>query len=370
MNVCLISWTAESKMCIFRFTKDINVSFVAEKNYKFWNEKYDGIRIVSFDASVISYRKHEIDKFVIPCILHGNVLSSMYLPLKNYGIPDEDILYISSTLIINNATIDPSDLSLFCDRSELDRLELHINDHCNLRCAGCSMLAGLVDKEVFCDYELTEKALIKLKKVYNRILRIDIFGGEPLLNPDLHRYCGLIRKLYPDSNIFIVTNGTLLLSMNEDLLYSIKSKYVFFSITYYPLMDDVVNKVLYFCNENNIRYEISKRRSEFLKLYDFSGQQNCKENHFLCKRRLSIIALRENFLSSCYVPFALCYANTKYGIGYTKEDALIDLLANDYSSSGIMKKFLLPLNACRFCHCDLVPWHQADESLGLLEWSK
>lgn len=372
MKVSMISWTNETRSCIRRFSSDITVDSVAEKDFRVWEKqsKESGYKITSIDAAVIAYQKHKIDKFVIPCLLKGNVLSTMYVMLKTYGIPDEDVLYVPYYIIKGNGIINQNELCMFIDRKELDRLELHINDHCNLRCANCSMLAGLVQEETNANLELTKQSLFKLCEIFPHIMEIDIFGGEPLLNPQLMMYCGFLRELFPDSIIFIVTNGIKLCSLHQSVLECIKKNHIRLSITYYPIFDANIEQVMQLCQKMEIPFVILQKRVNFLNLYDFSGTQNAEEVFHLCKRRLSIIAMRENKLASCYTPFSFCYAEKVFQIGY-KEDGIIDILSEKLSPREIITRFMQPMDCCRFCHCDKTEWYQINSQETIVnDWSK
>lgn len=371
MNVCVISWTKESASYIKRFAEEINVNTVIEKDVSLWGKQPPkaSFQIVSFDAAIIRFSENRFEKFIIPYIPKASVLHSMYVVLKQYNISDESILYIPFQIAIKDVPISVCDLCLFYDRPELDRLELHINDHCNLRCVGCSMLAGLVKEEANADYDITIQSLVRLKTVFPYIHEIDLFGGEPLLNPDILRYCETIRNLYPEAVIFIVTNGVELLSKDSHFFNCLKENYIRLSITYYPIFDTSLENALHIIEQNQIEYNVLERRTHFLNLYDFSGQQNPGKVFDACKRKLSIIALRENKLASCYTPFAFCYAEKAFKIGY-KEDGIIDVLGEELSPRKIIQQFMQPLDCCRFCHCDQEYWHQAHKEYSVEDWSR
>ena len=372
MRVSIISLTNETISCIRRFSQEIVVFSVAEKDYRLWENTISklGCIITSVDAAIIAYRNHQFDKFIIPCLLKGNVLSTMYVFLKSYDIPDDDILYVPYHVIKDNNPILPDRLCKFIERRELDRLELHINDHCNLRCSNCSMLAGLVHDITNADVELTRQSLLKLRSVFSHIIEIDIFGGEPLLNPNLKMYCGFLRELFPDAVIFIVTNGIKLCTLNHDILRSIQTNHIQLSITYYPIFDEYIEQAMQLCQEWSISFVILQKRVNFLNLYDFSGEQNADEVFHLCKRRLSIVAMRENKLASCYTPFAFCYAEKQFKIGY-KETGIVDILSEELTPSDIITRFMQPMDCCRFCHCDKSKWYQiGNQSINETDWSK
>jgi len=367
MNIAIISMTDESMGCIKRLSNNIQQIVVIEKDHKKWTENGNDITICSLDKALHGYQMHEIEYFLIPALKRGNVFHSMYLPLHEEQIPDEAILYIPYDIVYGSGVIDLRNLHPFIERNELDRLELHIIDKCNLKCANCSMFAALVDDESSIDFKRTKKALFRLKKVYNRIHEIDIFGGEPLLSPLLLEYCELVRMLYPSSQIYIVTNGTRIPQMSDILLKKLNALYIKFSITYYPSLDGVIEKAITKLNSHNIQFEVLPRRTFFLRLYDFYQNSTSADVHRHCPRKSLIIAMRERYLASCYVPFAFRYAAKKFNIPYS-EECIIDLMNSELNAYTINKQFLLPLTCCKFCHDDRTEWKQANE-FHLEDWS-
>ncbi|WWR18498.1 hypothetical protein V1226_18595 [Lachnospiraceae bacterium JLR.KK009] len=299
----------------------------------------------------------------------------MYIPLRQSGVSDPDILYASYKLVYGQEILG-SDLEkdqILCEfrkRRKLDRIEIHINDHCNLSCANCSMFAGLVDGEVNADFERTKKALLRLKEIYYHICEIDLIGGEPLLNQQLGEYCTLLRQLFPDAYIFIVSNGILVPQMDKKLIGIIQKNDIYLSVTYYPGYSELIRQIKIFCEENEIVLELLQKRVNFVKLYDLSGNNSKEELFQRCRRKFMIIAMRENELAVCYAPFALPYAEIKFNIGYRK-DGVIDLFEEGLTNELIMKRFSEPMDCCRYCHNDSIAWQQSSEKiLDLLKtWS-
>ena len=367
MNIAIISMTDESIGCINRISNDIRKILIIEKDYKKWNKNENGITICSLDKALQCYRMHEINYFLIPALKRGNVFHSMYLPLHEEQIPDKAILYIPYDIVYGSGLIDLRNIHPFIERNELDRLELHIIDKCNLKCANCSMFAALVDDASSIDFTQTKIGLFRLKKVYNRIHEIDIFGGEPLLSPFLLEYCELVRMLYPSSQIYIVTNGTRIPQLSDEMLKKLDAFHIQFSITYYPSLDAVIEKAISKLNRYNIKFEVLPRRTFFLRLYDFYQNSTSEDVHRHCPRKSLIIAMREQYLASCYVPFAFQHAAKKFNIPYSEEQ-LINLMDSKLCSSMINKKLLLPLTCCKYCHDDRTEWKQTN-AFHLEDWS-
>ena len=89
----------------------------------------------------------------------------------------------------------------------LSYIETHINDECNLGCAGCSHFAGIAEP-MHKDIGEFTRELERLAEI-EEVKTVRILGGEPLLNPDFMEYLRIARRCFPDSEVCLVTNGIL-----------------------------------------------------------------------------------------------------------------------------------------------------------------
>ena len=69
-------------------------------------------------------------------------------------------------------------------------IELHIVDHCNLNCVGCSHFSPLAEP-YFKDVDEYREEMKDLSKF--EIGTIRIMGGEPLLHPKWYEFCEITR---------------------------------------------------------------------------------------------------------------------------------------------------------------------------------
>ena len=83
-----------------------------------------------------------------------------------------------------------------------------INNTCNLTCNACGTLQNYNFAGVMSWKE--EKHLYEEWAKKANFPEIDILGGEPYLNPELLDWALGIKSLWPDSQVNVVTNGTLL----------------------------------------------------------------------------------------------------------------------------------------------------------------
>ncbi len=92
-------------------------------------------------------------------------------------------------------------------RIRTESFELHVCEHCNLRCNQCCNLSPF-HKEHFMSIEETERICDFLEKHIAPDV-IKVAGGEPLLHPQLAQILKIIKQRFPQTNLRIVTNGVL-----------------------------------------------------------------------------------------------------------------------------------------------------------------
>ncbi len=98
----------------------------------------------------------------------------------------------------------------------VESLEIHVSNHCNLSCRGCSHLTPL-EKKCFMDINKTIQSLNLLKKsLHCKVIRL--LGGEPTLNPDLAKIAEEIKKIGIADEISLPTNGVSLEKISDDVL--------------------------------------------------------------------------------------------------------------------------------------------------------
>lgn len=100
------------------------------------------------------------------------------------------------------------------NRIRVESFELHVVEHCNLRCHMCDAMSPY-NPEKFLKLEDIKKNLTFLAKH----IQADIFklmGGEPLLHPQLVDIIGIVRKSGITDTIRLTTNGLLLHKMTDD----------------------------------------------------------------------------------------------------------------------------------------------------------
>lgn len=119
-------------------------------------------------------------------------------------------------------------------------LDVHVADHCNLRCRGCVHFAPLAKEHYldFGEYEAELRALAAIPGIEGYFRALYLMGGEPLLHPRIVDVMALTRRLLPRVRIVLATNGILLGRMDEEFWDALVSCGVKLSLSVYPINVD------------------------------------------------------------------------------------------------------------------------------------
>ena len=139
------------------------------------------IEIVSPMKAIEMYQDLSIDAFIMPS-LEEDVNNRMYRFLVVNDVSECDILYGQESLFHKVELKQEGLITQYISRDELDTMEIHVADHCNMNCKNCSMFCGLVKEPKYSDFMQTQNSLYILKGIFKHIKRIRVIGGEPLLN--------------------------------------------------------------------------------------------------------------------------------------------------------------------------------------------
>jgi len=97
----------------------------------------------------------------------------------------------------------------------IDRIEIPVSYHCNVNCAYCDHFAPIAPFYNM-PVDIFEKDLSKLRELTSgKIGEMVLFGGEPLLNPELETLIKITADYFPESKHTILTNGLILNEMKE-----------------------------------------------------------------------------------------------------------------------------------------------------------
>jgi MoaA/NifB/PqqE/SkfB family radical SAM enzyme len=269
-------------------------------------------------------------------------------------------------------------------KRKLLHFEVHIAEQCNLNCAGCLHFSPLAPKQ-FIDIEKYENDCKRIATLTAGIIeRLDLLGGEPLLNPQIIDIVKISRLHFPECTIRIVTNGILLKKQTDEFWECCHANNIIIMVSIYPIKIDydfIIDKA----KIHNVRIDfrgdikmLSKNAKEFSTYYfdskwlkfpiDINGGQNPVKSAALCPA-LDCFQLVEGKLYKCaplaYVKFFNRYFDTD--IKVTDDDYIDIYKAKNVDE--ILYKLRKPAPFCRYCKPDIpqyVKWKTTKREIS--EW--
>ncbi len=246
-------------------------------------------------------------------------------------------------------------------KPRLSYLEFHMADHCNLNCKGCAHLSNIAEPH-FADFGQFEKDMFRLKELFWGIERVRIMGGEPLLNKDLPRYVKLVREVFPDADMHVVSNGLLIGPSYADLFRTMRDYHCTFNISVYPPTLPAKNRIQAICSLYGVRCLFTDPIRVFRTTFDPDGENDPSEAYRHCDVTHCTF-LRDGKLSNCITPFLL----PAYGKMFGKtleipEGDVIDLYREDLTGIEILEHLGQPVRTCAYCdtlHTNAFAWDMA-----------
>ena len=356
MNVAVFFADIEQVTHLRELNERVHVSLISEIPQN-WLNKNGEYQFFSMHKAFDMYQKREITKFIIFPTLKKN-LYFFYEDVLLPNVSKNDILYVSLEQMINGELLIDG-LSTFGERKDLDYISVHIMDRCNLKCAHCSSMSGLIKNETRISYSKTIKSIHQISSIFKSVNYIQLLGGEPLLNEMLLDYCGILRNYFPYSYIEIATNGTQILSQKQYFFDALRGLNIAISVSYYPILADIIDRINTLLCKSGITYTISDRITHFDKYYDFSGSSdvsqtfwNCQSAQY-CKNGLT---LYEDYIYPCVAPIAL------YRAGVIDDPSKYGIYVSERITCQEIKSMIHPIEICRYCHMDqFQKWHQLNE---------
>ena len=350
MNVAIITWGDESRILYDLLHRNgYNIVCIIEDNNCKWDLRYKETPIVSSGKGAVMFEAGSIEKFIVPS-LDEQLNYRAEKMISAYGIDLDNLLYAPIETLKGKLSDGEkiAKICLYTERTELDTMEIHVAEHCNLNCKNCSMFCGLVETCDFPCYQEFEEGIKQLKNFFPHIKKFRIIGGEPLLNPELDKYICLIRNVYPYTDIRLISNGILVTKMSDQLIQTIIDNDVTFIVTQYISLKHSIDEINRFLSKTGIRYIVTEAVLEFQKIYNALGDSDIDENFNRCHWKGSCATMYGTKIATCYVPFVIHYFSDKFNLAI-EETGKIDLMEEGLTAQEIIKRMHTPFDMCRYC---------------------
>jgi len=252
----------------------------------------------------------------------------------------------------------------------LSYLEIHLVDHCNLNCKGCSHFAPIAD-EWFADTNEYARDMQQLRKLFLTIHKIRLLGGEPLLHPKIARFMFFTRSCFPKADVRIVTNGIILHRMPHLFWKACRAYSIGIDFTVYPPLFKKEKFLVKMANEKGVKI-YPRRASSVQTFYNLKGNSDPNVGYQICCHRgyANTPNLREGKFYICPAPSVIHYFNKRYGTQIPSA-GYVDIYAPNLSGWDVRKILYRGSATCRYCtagwnHIPKSPW--STSKLHISEW--
>jgi len=231
--------------------------------------------------------------------------------------------------------------------------DVHICDHCNLNCKGCTNFCPVAEKK-FVDLGILERDFKRLSELTNRKCDVSLIGGEPLLHPDIIKILDITGK-YFDGASQIVTNGILLANQPDEFWQSCKKNAVKIVVSVYPIKIDE-EKIAAQARKYGVALDALDRTKDiswYKHTWDLSGGQNIEKAYRKCPWGNVCIYLEDGKLDTCGFPLLTKHFNKYFDKSDQKfaeptEEDYVDIFKVN-TIDEILKKLANPIPYCRYC---------------------
>lgn len=228
-------------------------------------------------------------------------------------------------------------------------------DHCNLNCRGCCRFCNGAQEKHFADIKVFERDMRRFKELVEHVEMFRLFGGEPLLHPDLDKFVYITREIYPDGEIDIVTNGLLLDKMPEKLIEAIKSCCVQLDISVYEPTRKKLPQIMEVLNKYELGHNLNYV-DKFWKRFNMAGDSEAASTWRECSWK-KCNGLREGKFMMCPMPVVIKEFNKMFGYDYNFDGDVIDIYDKSLTYEDINNFINRPHGYCAYCgQPEFVEW--------------
>lgn len=167
--------------------------------------------------------------------------------------------------------------------TSIKKIEIHIVDHCNLKCKGCHHFSPLAP-ESFRELSEFERDLTRLCELtQGNVDTLNILGGEPLLHPQCIEFLETARRIFTKSNIKLVTNGILLPEQPDSFYERCAASNILIRATKYAVDVDW-DLIKAKCKQFGIDFDLyAENRLMWKDTIDLSGSQRAGYSFLNCQ---------------------------------------------------------------------------------------
>lgn len=231
----------------------------------------------------------------------------------------------------------------------LPYIEIPITDRCNLNCKGCLFACNMVGMNT--DVPSTDiiNDIKRMKELFEDIPWIRILGGEPLMHPDIIKILEETRKIFPDSEIDLCTNGLLLPKMKDEFFNTLIKNKVSIHVSGYKPTYSLLDQINQCLKLHSLNYTILKREV-FVKYYTTEPNNKMTQSYENCFAS-GCRELYRGKLSRCSAAIAFEKFNNQFGTDYKVLKGIdwFDIHDENINAWKLKDDLDCPSHMCRYC---------------------
>lgn len=325
--------------------KDVEVVAFADNSLGKIGRKVENIPVIS----IWRLKKEYVDcGVVIPSTYGEKAVREIVGQLLD--IVEEENIYIVPCSIIqagNSAAIESINeiLVSFKEWTQIDYLGIKLVNHCNLNCIRCNNFSNISPEDGYLAKEL-EKDMERLHALIPNVLNVKLIGGEPLLNGEIEECIYAVKRYYPYSRYYIVTNGLLLKSLGKDVLNCFKENKVTVYMTLYPALQNSVDEIAAILLENEVPFNIYRSGEYFIPILNEEGGYNPEyiKNQPVDK----CVSFYKGNICRCPAGLNIDVYNKKFHKSFPVS-GITNIYQENLTGQELMEILEKPLELCRYC---------------------
>jgi MoaA/NifB/PqqE/SkfB family radical SAM enzyme len=175
--------------------------------------------------------------------------------------------------------------------------------HCNLNCKCCTAFSPIAE-ENFLNVESYKRDMARLGELTgNRLSSFYVTGGEPLLHPQITEILSIARQYFPETAIYFMTNGLLLLKMTERFWEHLKKDKIAIHLSRYPIHLNV-DKIREQASLYNVRFDYVGGsdvpvKSMWKYPLDIEGKQPLRRSYNICTQINRCVTMKDGIIYPC-----------------------------------------------------------------------
>lgn len=318
--------------------------YVEDQAFSKIGSEFDGLDVISIYRMQQLYKEAVIDGVVISTAYHKRTVQDMVETCVRLGLRDADIYLVKNNVLVSGAAGTEEILVPYRECVQIYDLNIHLADHCNMKCELCCHNSQLVEGQVFTEFETYSRDLLRMHELVPDIVRISLLGGEPLLHPNLMEFIEFTRNVYSCSHITVVTNGLLLKQSPPELLECLKRNNAEINVSLYPPMHHQLDDLLEYIRSTGIHASIH-RVDRFFKKFCDKPKFDPKEMSEYCGY---CMGLSDGRISRCIDSLYVHYFNQRFG-KILPETEGYNIYDEDLDPLKLVHMLEQPMELCAYC---------------------